>query len=334
MINRQRKANSRGRLLAFLCLTFLLSLFRFSLPANAASIDMEAGTSGAQFLKLGAGGRAGGMADSFSAVADDVSAAYYNPGALYRLTGPQIAGSHTQYFQGTNYEVLQFAYPFGRTKHFSRHTWAVGIYYLSIDRIERRTADTTDPTGTFNSGDGAYALTYTYGVNRQLGLGLTGKGISQTIDTYHAGTFAADAGVHYRLNPDGKRPVSVAAVVKNMGAGTRFARNQSRDRLPLSGTVGLAVELVPKRLRLNIEGSKYRDIEAFGAAGAEYVHPFMDGITASIRTGYSSHYRDIGGLNGFTLGTGFSYYKAAFDFAWVPYGYLGHTFRYSLLIKF
>lgn len=320
---------------AFLFMPLLLvSLFCFSVPVSAVKVDGDAGTAGAQFLKLGAGGRAGGMADSFSAAVDDVSAAYYNPGALYRLTSPQISGSHTQYFQGTNYEVLQFAYPFGRKKGFSQHTWAVGVYYLSVDRIERRTADTTDPTGTFNSGDGAYALTYAYGVNRRLGLGLTGKGISQTIDTYHAGTFAVDAGVHYRLNPDGKRPVSIAAVVKNVGSGTRFARNEKRDYLPTSGTVGLAAELVPNRFRLNVEGTKYRDVDGFGSMGVEYVHPFMDNITASLRTGYSSHYKDIGGLNGLTLGTGFSYYKASFDFAWVPYGYLGHTFRYSLLIKF
>jgi hypothetical protein len=29
-----------------------------------------------------------------------------------------------------------------------------------------------------------------------------------------------------------------------------------------------------------------------------------------------------------------SFYRASFDFAWMPFGILGNTFRYSLLVKF
>ena len=62
--------------------------------ARAAQINADAGTSGASFLKLGAGARAGAMADANAALADDVYALYYNPAGLTQLTGPQIAGAH------------------------------------------------------------------------------------------------------------------------------------------------------------------------------------------------------------------------------------------------
>ena len=44
------------------------ALLLLALSGSARAISSQTGTSGAQFLKLGAGARAGGMADSFSAI--------------------------------------------------------------------------------------------------------------------------------------------------------------------------------------------------------------------------------------------------------------------------
>lgn len=314
-------------------LALLFAALLAAWPAWAETVNRQAGTSGAQFLKLGAGARAGAMGDSFSAMADDASAAYYNPAGLYQLTGSQILGAHTAYFQGMNYEVMQFAYPFGRQEKFSRHTFALGVYYLSVDRIERRVSDTTDPLGTFGAGDGAYSLSYAYAVSRQLGLGVTAKLISQSLDTYHASAFAADAGALYKLNPDGAMPLSLAFVLRNAGSRPRFAGRES-DPLPTSQTVGLGLQVIPGRLNLNVEGTKYRDTGTHGALGVEYLHPFTDNVSGAFRAGYNSQHNNISGINGLTLGTGINFYKATFDFAWLPFGNLGNTFRYSLLIKF
>ena len=68
----------------------------------------------------------------------------------------------------------------------------------------------TDPVGTFGASDGAYGLTYAHAFDHKLSVGLTGKYIAQNIDAYNARSFSADAGVLYRLDPDGARPVSVA----------------------------------------------------------------------------------------------------------------------------
>lgn len=319
------------------CLSFIMAadlLLGGAVSAFSQSPNIRSGTSGAQFLKLGAGARAGAMADSFAAIADDVSAAYYNPGALYRLSGPQITGSHTQYFQGMNYEVMQFAYPFGRQGDWSRHAFAAGIYYLSVDKLERRASDTTDSVGTFGASDGAYALSYSYGVTRSLGAGVTLKGISQSIDTYHSSAFATDLGVVYRVNPDGRMPLTLAAVLRNWGTRSRLAAGADYDTLPMAGVAAIGIEPIRGRLRLNVEGTKYRDADAYVAAGGEYLHPIGDRMSAALRGGYTSRHKDISGFKGLTLGAGLSYYRATFDFAWLPFGHLGNTFRYSLLIKF
>lgn len=298
-----------------------------------AGLNKQAGTSGSSFLKLGAGARAGAMADSFSAIADDAYAIYYNPAGLTQLKGTQIGGAHTAYIMGLNYEVFQFAVPFGRRKGYSKHAFGIGLYHLSVDDIERRVSDTDESIGTFGAYDGAYAVSYAYAMNRSLSLGVTAKYISLNLDTYHAGAVAADAGALYTLNPDATRPISVSVVVRHAGTRPSFAGGASAP-LPLSLTGGLGVRMIPERLKLNVEMTKYRDTDPIGSIGGEYVQPFSQNVAGAYRFGYSSQRKDNPGLSGIATGAGIRYYRAHFDFAWIPFGSIGNTYRYSLLIKF
>jgi hypothetical protein len=301
--------------------------------AAAASVDPRAGTSGAQFLKLGSGARAGAMADSYSAIADDVWAVYYNPAGLNQLKGAQLGGAHTAYFQGVNYETFNFAVPYSKQDGFSRHAVGFGVYQLSVTDIERRANDTTDALGTFGASDGAYSLSYSYAVSRRFSAGGTGKYIVQSIDSYKASAYAMDAGLLFKPNPDAPRAIAVAAVIRNIGSRPKFA-GASSDPLPTSVTLGASVYAVPKKLRLNLDAVKYRDTSAFGALGAEYTRDFNDIMSGALRLGYTSQRRATPGLNGVTAGGGLTFRKASFDFAWIPFGVLGDTFRYSLVIKF
>ncbi|MCX5794329.1 MAG: PorV/PorQ family protein [Elusimicrobia bacterium] len=312
----------------------LLTAAALALAAPARAMSTQAGTAGAQFLKLGAGARAGAMADNFAALADDANAAYYNPAGLTQLKSTQLAGAHTALFQGISYEVVDFAVPFGREAGYSRHAVAAGVYYLSVGDIERRTSDSTEPIGTFRASDGAYGLTYAHAFDRRLSVGLTGKYIAQNIDSYSARSFCADAGVLYQINPDGGRPVSVAAVVRNMGQSSGGYVAGNSDPMPLGMTLAGAWRVSPKKFSLDLEASKYRDTDVFFGLGAEYTHAFNEGIAGALRGGYSSLRKDNDGLNGVALGGGISFYKATFDFAWQPFGVLGDIFRYSLIVRF
>jgi long-subunit fatty acid transport protein len=310
----------------------MLLLALLLLPGLAAAQSSKAGTSGAQFLKLGAGARAGGMADAFAAVADDVTAAYYNPAGLTQLKGVQLSGAHTMLFEDVSYDALNFAVPWQKEKTYSRHVLALGIYNLRVSEIERRVSDTTGSIGTFDSSDAAYAVSYAYAFSPRLSAGVTGKYIVQRLDTYNASAAAADAGLHWKPNPNAVRPWTAALVVKNVGNKPEFAGVE--DPLPMGGTAAFGWEAIPNALKLDLEATKYRDTDPFASLGAEYRHHFNTSVSGALRGGYTSHYRDNEGLNGVALGGGIQFHKAGFDFAWQPFGRLGNTFRYSLIVKF
>lgn len=314
----------------------LVALLLLGLPAGAVS--NTAGTSGAPFLKLGSGARAAAMGDAFTAVADDAFAAYYNPAGLARMARPQFGGAHSAMFEGVSYQSLSFAVPFGRSEGRERvetggnhHALALSVYYLGVSDIERRTGDSTNSVGTFNAGDSAYALSYSYAHDDRLSLGATGKYIHQTIDAYSASAMAADLGVLYRLNPTGERPVSAAASVRNIGPGIGYAGQ--KDPLPTTVVLGGAAALT-KGLTLDLDLGKARDSSVYAALGAEGRREIVEGIQGALRAGYNSSRRDIGGLAGLSAGGGLAFPKASVDMAWIPFGSLGDAFRFSLLVKF
>lgn len=313
----------------------LLALALLLLSVPAAAISNTAGTSGAQFLKLGAGARAAAMGDAFTAVADDAFAAYYNPAGLARLARPQLGGAHSAMFETVSYQSLSFAVPFGRDERIegdaNKHALALSIYYLGVSDIERRTGDSTNAAGTFSAGDSAYAASYAYAHSDRLSLGVTGKYIHQTIDSYAANGVAADLGVLYRVNPASQRPITLAGSVRNMGPGIGYAGQ--KDPLPTTVVVAGAVA-VTKGILFDVDLGKSRDSAVYAAAGGEARRVLTEGIEGSLRAGYTSTRRDTGGLAGLTAGGGLAFPKAAVDMAWIPFGALGDAFRFSLLIKF
>lgn len=300
--------------------------------APAGAISNRAGTSGAAFLKLGAGARAGGMAESYSAVAADVTAVYYNPAALTRLVKSELAAAHTENFQDIGYEFGAFAYTVGRKKDHSKHVFALAIYSLAVPDIERRTEDTDNPTGKFDAGDFAYQLTYARRVTHRLSLGLNGKYIHQSIDNFQADAFAADAAVLYTPYPNSKRPMHFAVVVKNVGTKIKFAG--VTDPLPTGVTLGWGMNITPESWLVNVDVTKYNDSDGFIAVGTQYRKPLSEQFAGVLRAGFTTHHRENPGFNGLTLGAGAEFHRAGFDFAWVPFGDLGHSFRISFNLKF
>lgn len=309
------------------------------LAEGASAAASSAGTAGATFLKLGAGARAGAMADAFTAVADDVFAAYYNPAGLSTLPGPQLGGAHSALFQGVSYQSLAFVYPFGRADGreriqtaSNRHALGFAIYYLGVGDIERRSGDSTAAIGTFNSADAAYAFSYAHAPTDRLSVGVTGKYVSQTLDSYSGNAFAADVGALYRMNPNAERPLTVGAAVRHIGSKIGYV-STAQDPLPTTVTAGVAYQ-ASKGFLADLDVAKARDGDPYVALGAEAKKQLGENAGGAFRFGYTSARKDNSGLNGITAGAGLSFPKASFDFAWIPFGTLGDAFRFSLLVKF
>ena len=122
--------------------------------ARSAGSDKNAGTSGAQFLKIGAGARPTAMGDSFVGVADDANAVYYNPAGLgISWTKLEFTAMHTQYFQGLTYDFGAYIHPL--------QSGAIGLSAakLETDALTRRGLDESN-TGSFTDQDAAYAFSY------------------------------------------------------------------------------------------------------------------------------------------------------------------------------
>src|ERR1039458_7564997 len=66
----------------------------------------EAGYTSANFLEIGMGARAAAMANSFTAVADDSTAIYWNPAGLGLVGGTSLSATHGQWLQGVTNDYI------------------------------------------------------------------------------------------------------------------------------------------------------------------------------------------------------------------------------------
>jgi hypothetical protein len=118
------------------------ALFYF---ASSASAQTVIGKYAGEFLAIGVGGRPLGMGGAFTALANDITAAYYNPAGLAHLNYPQISLMHAEHFGNlVNYDYAGVGIPFG-----SDMTFAVSAIRIGVDGIK----DTRDALYDAN-GDG------------------------------------------------------------------------------------------------------------------------------------------------------------------------------------
>src|SRR5664280_725663 len=89
--------------------TVILVLFvAFSQLSAQTVISKYAG----EFMAIGIGGRPLGMGGAYVAVANDVTASYYNPAGLARINYPQISLMHDARFGNLeNYDYVGIAIP-------------------------------------------------------------------------------------------------------------------------------------------------------------------------------------------------------------------------------
>ncbi|MBN1434634.1 UPF0164 family protein [Candidatus Fermentibacterales bacterium] len=102
-----------------------------------------------EFLYVGAGGRALGMGSAFVAVADDASAAYWNPAGVCTRTGQSAQFMHSERFGGLiRYDYLSYSRVSGTT--------GLGASLFRTDA--GRIADTTDLEWYDTGSDGVFGV--------------------------------------------------------------------------------------------------------------------------------------------------------------------------------
>ncbi|MBI5201197.1 MAG: PorV/PorQ family protein [Elusimicrobia bacterium] len=279
----------------------------------------------AAFLKLQSGARSIGLAEAFTAVADDLNAQALNPGGLAQLKAREAGFSHAELFAETKLDSLGYAHPLPG----SRGTLAAGLLRLSHGSVVSRDAS-GKVTGSFEASDTALQAGWAGGLSGIGMIGLNVKYIESRLAYATARGVAFDLGL-LRL---GKGAWSWGAAVQNLGSGLRYA--ERRESLPLAVAAGAAVRLGGGLLLAGELRARPKTGGISAGIGTEYgVLPNF-----TVRGGYRSAMdrSSIGGsaapISGLGLGFGIRVRKAAIDYAITPQGELGQAQRLSVSTRF
>ncbi|MDE2511852.1 MAG: PorV/PorQ family protein [Elusimicrobia bacterium] len=298
----------------------------------AALGSRDKGTAGAAFLTLTPGARASALGGAFGGVADDATAAHYNPAGLGFSGRVEAAAGREARFQGLNYDYAVLSVPVVSWTDKTRRAtdWGVtaaAVYSLTASGIQRRgLVESDSPTGTFAAADRAYALSYGLALGDSLSVGATAKYVDESLDTAHGGAFTGDAGVLWR-----SARWSAGAGLRN--AFGRLRLGSTADPLPAAAYAGAGWRPGPGWL-LALEVDQPRADAAALALGVERVMTVSPGLTAAGRAGYRTDRTDAGVLGGVSVGFGVGWKGLDAEFCWSPGGALGDVFQYSVRAGF
>lgn len=206
------------------------------------------GATSAEFLLLGAGARGTALGGAFSALAEDVSALYYNPAGSALMERPGAMLSTYDYVAETRYSWVGLAFPFsGGARTFGLQ---LGTFGFSDQPVY--TVDQPDGTGSVYSVSETFVgLTYAENFSDRFAAGLTGKFIFDNLGDASGTAFAVDFGTnfHAMLN---NHPVRFSFVLANLGTNISYsgdALNAGIPREPLPGEDAVPTLPQPGQLR-------------------------------------------------------------------------------------
>jgi long-subunit fatty acid transport protein len=172
--------------------------------------NQRAGTSSLQFLKIGVGGRATGMGETFVAVANDITALYWNPAGLMQFEENGVHFSHAEWLVDLNHEFAGGVYRIGKSN-------AIGLSIISLNTPAMQKTTEFQPGGTgeyFKYGDLAFGLTFARKLTEQFSFGLTFRYVEETLAELKMRGFMFDIGTYYWTGLSNTR---FAVTISNFG---------------------------------------------------------------------------------------------------------------------
>ncbi|MEW6620108.1 MAG: PorV/PorQ family protein [bacterium] len=287
------------------------------LALNSVGVEgAKKGSTGAQVLKLSVGARPAAMSEAFGALADDVTAIYWNPAGLANLKEKEFCFMHSDWLKEINYGFAGYAQPLANDR-------ALGLSMMYLGSGDMKKLNTNGiEEGDFEAKDMVVTAAYGWKLSEELSLGASIKAISLKIDNEKANSFAVDVGFLSRTPLEN---LLIGGALQNLGSKVKFINEG--DNLPLNVKLGTAYKAMDDRLILLLDINKPVDNDLRLNLGTEYWLT----STVALRGGYNS---GIDEGSGVTLGIGFALRTLQLDYAYVPYGDLGKTHRYCLLVRF
>lgn len=313
----------------------------------------KVGTTAAEFLTIPVGAKAIGMGGAFVAVADDITAAYWNPGGLSRLTKNEFNANYAQWFIDTKLSWSGIGVKVSPDDYV-----AVSITILDYGEEPITTIELPEGTGqTWDAMDLAIYLSYSRNLTDRFSIGGSAKYIQQRIWNESAYGFAFDVGLLFRTQLEG---LNIGMAITNFGQSMRLEGqdllrpidvNQSYNynnstitsrlytddwELPLIFTVGTSWEYaISQEIGFTIAAdAKIPSNQlTYGNLGGQV----RIGDFFFARAGYNSLFKPDA-EEGLTLGAGVNYSLVGLllkmEYAYLDFGVLGDISRYSVSISF
>ena len=323
--SRTTRPGGAGRI-AGLALFVAMALLIAGLMPSEVSAQAKVGTTGAQFLELGVSARSMGMGDAFTAVANDVSAVYYNPAGLTSLLGTEVMATYVDMPAGIQYGFFAVGLPLESIGG----VLGIGISSLTSGDIIERTYNRGLGTGrTFAWNDLAVSVSYGRYLTDRFSLGFSVRYIGEMAHDYSAASWGADVGTSYNT---GYRDFKLAMAITNFGPDLKFIEKPMP--LPINFRFGGSINVVDgvdHVLVMAAEGSHPSDnLEKYNA-GLEYLFKERFALRVGSRFNYDS--------DGLTAGAGMRIPYGeegliSFDYAYQDFGILTEVHRFTMAFAF
>ena len=301
--------------------------------ATAILLAMFAGVAGAQttttndtraaiLLTLPSSTRALALGESWSAVADDESALFYNPAQLARVHAWSVGGSLQNYIASTTLGAFAVAIP------VKRGTVGFGMQLLNYGSTDEFVADGSNPqngipTGsTVTAQDMALTLGYgvAFGARHELRVGAALEYARQTVASVSGGAIAGDAGAAYTL----ANGWDMSAAVQHMGSKLTLASVSAP--MPLTWRAAVAapeMRMNAFTLRPMAEARQMSGADVTGVLGAEGTwRTGTSGTLLSARAGYAFR-GSTDARSPFTVGAGITLGRLQVDYAYEGFDLIG-----------
>ncbi len=337
---------------------YLITVFMLVPFITSQAATHKKGTTAANFLKLEIGARAAALGGAFVGLADDASAAFWNPAGVALPQNLQLTFQNTDLYAGMKQTFLAASYPF-------LPNISVGIYvnHLDIGDFEETTLYEPEGTGaSFSAKDLAVGFALSSQLTNHVSVGLAGKFVEQRIWHQYTRSYAFDLGTIYRFSDSG---LSVGMLLSNLGPGMSIDKGSMltfrRDKpeeypgspemeaqlktkefpLPMAFSLGVAAALIGDK-SFFIRNDKNKLL--FLASANDAVDaPFRMNFgleygwnqTLIFRAGHRLNYDTASLSFGFGLDLyGLTQKQIKFDYAWIDYGDLNAISMWSFSVGF
>ena len=271
---------------------------------------------------IGVGARAMGMGGAFTAVADDVSAAYWNPAGLVQLDDPEIQGMYGSYLSGLNQNLyFSFHYPFPKDIHMAlsvNHSFFPDSMGIQEDQFTLSAAIPADfvPEKRLMLGANFRYLYAQEGGNNGTAQGAT-----------------ADLGMLLRLSLGNQTQFKIALTLTDISTSIHFIANGSNQTVPSLLTAGFAYQMgaatlfsidVPWTLNTDVtlESQNFDNVRLRGGV-EQWLFNGQIGLRAGVTTFITLPAE-------FSLGVGYRTSDLSVDGSFSSHPQLGDNYRLSI----